>query len=1122
MTYYAYPPILDEIPLDNHVLIEASAGTGKTYTIEHLVVHLLLHGGCRIDEILVVTFTEKATGELRARLRAMLEKLLTQATDEAPTDRPAWQLGPDERRRIGEALSSFDAAAIFTIHGFCQRVLGEYAFHNGQLFSRELVDGRTVFNEAYRHVLRYYAGGDDKRARARRRLLRLCLAEYNPEQLEDLVWKASRLSGRFEPLWNACLLTGRCEDWHESLADCADDQEVLGLLEEKRFTPESAFVQDVLAAVTDEVNARKHSRGWLDFDDMLNRVGTNLKSELGPALAAGLRARYRYALIDEFQDTDRMQWDIFRTVFVENGRSNPLFLIGDPKQAIYGFRGADVHTYLEAARHIERIGGKRIALDRNYRSTGALIDAYNTVLTLGSDGDADLFFSGGIRYDHPVGCGNPSLRAADAEGNPAAPVVVLHYGPTDGDAIKAGHLRWAYGRRIALEIDRLLAGDAKTLQVPGDDGALRSLKASDIFVLTRSNAESLEIGRCLREARISHAFYKQEGLFQSAEASDIRDVLAAVAHPADTARRLRALITPFFAVDPEEIEGWRDLPGGHPVLLRLDHWVGLAEQGRFVALFGSLLEDTQLVERELLLNDSEREITNYLHILEILTEEASRIRCDLHELITRLDGWIAGRSSPEGESGNVQRLESEREAVQIMTIHKSKGLEAAVVFLYGGISRQNLRDRVNVYHRPSKQERERLIHVGSLSSATKNPVHREIRACVDQEQLEEAQRLYYVGLTRAKARMYLPYVGPATKAEGPYACVNDRLRRIGDRLKEKKNPEADTLRALFQWESFTDDVLRIAVGSQPRAPKIPEDFAAAQPPLAEQWYRDARSRHAAMTMQSFTRMKKADQAVRLDEAEVGGEDEEHVADLAPAEGELPARTEIGVFLHEVLEHLPFDVDGSEDEWKTRSDIARVFESAFARYNIALSTHRRHAISLAYRALTCPIPLIEGGNVPGVRAATRDIREPEFVFPIPDDVMAGESLPSPGHGNLAAAVPGLFRRRGFIKGYIDLIFEYDNRIFVLDWKSNFRPSWDPATLRTYVDETYGLQYQIYTLAVLRMFGINNESEYHRFGGSVYLFLRGLDAGQPGQGVVHHRPSWAEIERWQQALSARKYA
>ena len=326
---YRRPQILDRIPLDRHALIEASAGTGKTYTIENLIVEILLRTDTTIDKILVVTFTEKATSELRARIRTTLESVITGASAKEVDDKDKGEIGEEGIRKLREALFSFDRAPIQTIHSFCHRILSELAFQTGTRFKVEVTDALSSFHEAFRAELREHIAGDQTANRL--------LAEW----LETYSSPASKAYVRLEKL---------LFDAHQKrylLTDELARNSQLSKDQRAALSLEVRITDEFLPRIATRMEKLKRERGLLDYDDMLAWFARALDEDGGAALASTLRERYQHALIDEFQDTDELQWKIFRRIFVE-GEKNPIYLIGDPKQAIYSFRGADVFTYLAA------------------------------------------------------------------------------------------------------------------------------------------------------------------------------------------------------------------------------------------------------------------------------------------------------------------------------------------------------------------------------------------------------------------------------------------------------------------------------------------------------------------------------------------------------------------------------------------------------------------------------------------------------------------------------------------------------------------------------------------------------------------------------------------------------
>ncbi|MFK7985975.1 MAG: UvrD-helicase domain-containing protein [Sandaracinaceae bacterium] len=858
------PALLDRIDPLRHTVLEASAGTGKTYTLEHLIVELVLEHGVPLERILVVTFTEKATREMRERVRATLRRVLDAAeqaqvgdawvageqglhsdalpglhsdaiqsgdavqsgetqpaegprekrvTDEAASEAgsrsTAWVIDGAARRRLEDALAVFDRAPISTIHGFCQRVLTESAFDCARLLTQEQVESRAAFSRAFREELRVQLAAEAPL----RAVLERVLDTYPVARLEAVLFRWYLERGRPEPAFEhsrvaaamarmpsrmelapsghaamalarglsrqpkktvpallaelapiveraragAPLLEVLVDFWGWAAKPAPGKETALsyvhkylsrarGLgpladaartLSECAGSPLVVLVTELLPRVVHRVSGRKAKAGEFDFDDMLSMLRDALSSDGGHALVADLRRRYQVALVDEFQDTDRIQWDIVRRVFFEPGSERSLVLIGDPKQAIYGFRNADVHTYHAAKEEVRQAGGDIIPLVTQYRSRREVIDAVNEVLSTG-------FFSGVNAYPHPVTCGLPQLRAFDDEGASAPALTLFHM--VGKPTLRADRVRQALGERIAEEIRHLLSGG---MRVEHGDGPVE-LTPSDIHVLCRSRTDADAVGRALAEAQLPFAFYKQEGLFQTPAARDIAVVLRAIQEPTARGKRLDAWLTPFFAVPLSRLLECRDVSPDHPLAAPLFRWRAMAEGQRWAALCRSLLEDSGLVRRELFASNAERALTDYGHILEVLLEETHRGHRSLPQLLARLGAFIEGRELPVGESGNVHRLESERRAVQVLTMHKSKGLEAEVVFLAGGLS-EPPSDRFSprVFHSPSG---ERCAWVGAPPA--------EVKARVERERREEAERLLYVALTRARSALYVPYFGP--------------------------------------------------------------------------------------------------------------------------------------------------------------------------------------------------------------------------------------------------------------------------------------------------------------------------------------------------------------------------
>jgi exodeoxyribonuclease V beta subunit len=1145
------PVVLRQIPLDRHVVIDASAGTGKTFTLENLVVELVLSTDLTIDRLLCVTFTEKATHEIRARVRSKLEALLAgrgeSATEEQIRVGDAWALDDRRRKKLEAALHTFDAATIATIHAFCHRVLRENAFASGRCFEERQVDGREAFGRALRDALRANLARDPARARWLEAALR---SGWSIGRIEELLWSCARERAPIRPAFDPAVLDaalaafpvdeareprnlGELKAWGVhgrtagticgALSEVADLVErvrvaadaplfvreakdlvaklrdrlpalsprpgraarvVAAALDLARATPpfSAAIANALLDGVKDELARGKRASGRYDFDDMLSMVDEALRGPGGSALADAMRQRWRYALIDEFQDTDETQWSIFRRAFFERGAGitpSVLLVVGDPKQSIYRFRGADVDTYLAASDEILAAGGARVRLGDNYRATPALVAATNRFF----DQDAaDPFFTGEVEYE-PVTCGRTERGLVDGEGRPLSPLCALRF---------QGEMPFAHlGRWIAREA-RAATDAARPWRFDG-----RALDYGDLFVLTRSGREGREIGRALRAAGVPHAFYKEDGLFQTQEAKDLRALLSAIDEPDDPARRVAAWLTPFFGLPLAEVERARGLPLAHPLLARLYAWKALADARDFDRLFQSVIRDSGFVRREIFFADGERDLTNTLHLLEVLTEYARGGRATLRDLLQELSGLIAKTRLPLDLEGNMQRLESDRSAVQIMTIHKAKGLEAPLVFVAGGLTAGGPDgERVRIYH----EEGRRFAWVGSPTP--------DVKPLIDREEREEEQRLMYVALTRAMGRLYLPCVSGADGApkamRGPYEPVNKRVHALIE--------EADPMLVVENVDvtSIASPPLAAADLAWRPAPELLREDP------DESGFATLRENHAAAVVTSYTRLRIA-RAMSRSPWAVPAEDR-RADKAAAAVDELPTTTlraarASGIFLHELLERAPlvsFAQRGSFVEWRARADVVALFDEAIATHRID-PAQREHAEHLVWKAYTTPVALPGGGRLESFAAARALAREMEFVYPI----TPGTAPPRAGDDGASSVWIG---QGAYVRGSLDLAFEHEGLTYFADWKSDSLASYAPEALARHVAAHYMDQAKLYALAVVRLLGVRSPADYEaRFGGLLYCFLRGFGERD---GLWSARPRWDQITAWDESLRARR--
>jgi exodeoxyribonuclease V beta subunit len=1191
---YRKPAALHHLPTTGAVVVQASAGTGKTYTLEHLIIDLLLRDeATTIDKILVVTFTERATSEMRQRVREAVERLLRAGPEaDAPGAASAecWRLDARARARLQQTLQDFDSATISTIHSFCQRVLTENAFLNRRLLRQELVDGRETFDHAFRAEVRERFARDPEL----QPYFRAGLAAVGGaiDGLAAHLYDCSRRSGRLRPEYDPAGLaralaafpladaegpdleavlraaldgrTGKAvaaripcvarlvRDWqgHRDLPRFLRAYEELDAeyqsnppldyvtrnllgrplqpgpaprLRDGFVALRAAFVP-VLAAVNarllgpvrERVDRAKREQGLYDFDDMLQLVAQGLAGPDGEHLRQVLRDRYRHALIDEFQDTDPIQWEVFRRLFLDRADGGQLFLIGDPKQAIYGFRGADVDTYVQARDQLVAGGAQSRTLEANFRSTGPLLEALNCILEQGAA--APVFTSPAIRYDVPVTCGDEQLAALDAAGGQAPPLVLLEL---EGSKTKPARTR-ALGEVIADEIVRLV-GPAAPLRFTRKRAgyAAHPIAPSDIFILTRTTREGRELGAFLRARGVPHAYYKEDGLFARPEARDVLDLLFAVAAPRDRAARLRAWLTPFFGLTMAEARRCREVPDTDPLMRRLLDWHELAARHDWERLFGRVLADSGLVRRELFLGGEERALTNYLHLFELLLEEARRTAAPPLELCRVLQGYVDGTRTPVGDEGDVQRLERDGQAVQIMTMHKAKGLEAPVVFVAGGFTVPPSGE-VQTFH----ERGERCAWIGSTDMPA------AVAQAIATEEREANERLVYVAITRAQARLYLPYYPPELTPAGypstAIARLNDRLRELQPRFGELEERRLLARRRVVCEEA----VVAAAAATPPAAAPFTPPAALlmdAPDPLP---FADLRLQRRGFVVTSYSALKRAEQRAAEEAARVRPEEEGDPsrADDAgaghahPAPGDMPGGVGTGTYLHDVLEHVDLAgvvAAGTLDAWRARPGVAELF----ARRTRAHGVDGRHvprAQELVYAALTAPVllaaPPATGPIIAGLATAADRAREMEFLYPLPEPGHPPlDGAPAPG-GNDAGELKPVQVERGFVQGFVDYLFVHEGRAYLADWKSDLLADYAWDELEAHVGLSYARQEQLYSLALCRLLGVRGAADYEaRFGGVLYCFLRGMARPPAGSaGVWFRRPPWRQIVAWDQEL------
>ncbi len=1049
---------VQDYDLGRHAVVEASAGTGKTYTIEKLVLRLLREEAVPLDRILIVTFTEKATGDLKRRLRDTLERALQEQDGST---------GP-----LKDAVDHFDQAPLFTIHGFCQRMLQEYALEQGHDLRAELVEDFDLLPILLREIQRK----DWRRVFGSKLRSVLEHAGYTPATANEWDRKVIDIAKSFKPRCGHQLRPEFRPQWWQHLNKA--DSAPAGQLE--IFT---------VLALHEQMRACKRQRGQHSFDDMIAAFDEALDPHENPTAQSFVDALgecFHYGIVDEFQDTDPLQWRIFRRIFCDGGKSR-LFIVGDPKQAIFGFRGADLPTYLQAAKEmVERFGAASEPLLENWRSDTDLLDALNCVF-----GDGDWFpKETGIRYQvvhSPDDDKRQSRVAEDRTRRAALTLVDL----TQNERIKLAQKQFA--RFIAYEIDRLLARGAKQslLSFSLKNRDPKPLNAGDICILVLKRAEADAITEALDAAGIPSTFYKQAGLWHSDEAIHLEVLLQSLARPDDPASLRKAMLTCFFRVSPAELAQTPDIPVQHPARQLFQSWLACVENRQWSSLFRSMLEDTGLLFHALGTGDAERRLSNLRQLLGALEQAGHGSSLDLLGLLD----WIRQRRQQrDSRESDMHPDEAGRHSVKIMTIHASKGLEFPIVFLGGGFTKGKSNSAMATY----RDDLGRLVF-----DLTPNADAQERVAL---EKLSEYRRLLYVAMTRPIFKLYLPKV-KIPRSSGGY------LGPIGTILHpalEQACP--DKLGPLIADVVVPPLSLRVDRPSEPAPTAAPATapiaFAGALFPKI-----DANLSKRRIVVRSFSSMARH-HLTNLGEGSSFGEQMPLTEDETPTpvDQDDPLRGPVfGDMVHNVLEAIDFAevsrAESADDLCRAgthaRKLIDQTIKASVAKLQSRLPIEqlagacRQQIATLVWQALRTPL-LELGGPLCEIPAQDR---RPEVDFLFPE--------------RTGAPAPADIRwEEGFVSGFMDLLFRKGERYYLLDWKTNLLPAYTSEQIeRSMADSDYHRQYRLYLHAVRRWLERIHGPKFSfldRFGGVYYLYVRGLNGRDDTAGVYFHRPTEQELE------------
>ncbi len=1127
------------LPVTGKHLIEASAGTGKTYTITNLYLLFVLGRGgdaLGVDNILVLTFTVAATQELRARIRRRIEDARTAFMNGGSEDEFLHQLveqsqdASRDRQLLTAASQLMDEASIFTIHGFCARVLADHAFATATLFDQPLdADRDELLEQAVRDTFRadimtlpplqrraalgLWRSPDQLSKAIKAYLFRPALALVPAEQVLDeaqLVANIKQAKQRWisedfaaaiagsgvyknRPIFTRLAsMTAWCEQDNELDTDLWQywtSQSIQNApLRKGGQQPQHPLIELIDQIDTDLSllrtnlwhlvfrNARRHLERYkqeqqqFTLDDLLTRLHQALTGSVAPQLINHLAGRWPVALIDEFQDTDDVQWNIFDQIYRNRGRG--LFLIGDPKQAIYQFRGADVYTYINAKRTIS----STLTLDTNWRSQTSLVQALNALF--GKPKGTNLF---GNEQDIPFHPVNPSPNSVDMSlslrGETPAPICLARI---EGEDTRVAAMNWA-----ANEIANLLNDSAQGLARIED----RPLDAGQIALLVRDRHDARAARAALSARGIHSVYVTLESVFLTETADDLKTILQAILEPTNESAIRAALATSLMQTRAADIAALGDDLDLQQQTLRefADYHRQWAELD-VATMIETMIARRQIAQKWFAREDGERQITNLRHLTELL-QQRSAIAPGMHRL---LKWFIREKREANTVAADERqlRLESDRDLVKIVTMHAAKGLEYDIVMIpvaaFGSRPRKN---EPSLYHVSSNQLFRAELDI-SMSE--------EKRALAKAEQQEEDMRLLYVAMTRARYRCYLGIP------------IDDKLddSALARVLQTSKDEHPEQLQERWQQPLF--EVVEPATEAllvTYRRSNIPDELAAprSRPSIDTSWRVHSYTGVAQMVQQGSQVAPVTDlRGFNDDETETRSPDE-----IERSRFTFPRGPRIGVALHTLMEQLDFS--------RPATDQLGIVDQCLGRCSLD-ETWRDVVVDWIDDITATPVANTRLSTI----ESNRRLDELEFHFSLNHSRNWLNLIRSAGYCQAASKTEDI-HLSGMMNGFIDLVFEWQGRFYVVDYKSNHlgdnHQAYSQAAMAAAIHHhLYDLQYLVYTVALHRYLKTRIDGyryETH-FGGVAYLFLRGMPGSVGNTGVFMDLPEPDLVHQLSQAL------
>ncbi len=1074
--------LLGPLPAEHSTtVLEASAGTGKTYALSALVTRYLAEGEATLDQMLLITFSRAASQELRERVRRQIVKAVIAFDDPSTIDDDLLRYlvdgTPEERtlrqQRLRDALAFFDAATIATTHQFCQLVLKSLGVAGDTDAGVELVED---LNELVAEIV------DD-----------LYLGHFGQERDAPLLNYKDAVRLAREVVNNpATQLRPRDAEVGSRADVCV------------------GFAKDVLA----QLETRKRRKGILGYDDLLLRLAAALAADDSPAQLR-MHQRWPIVMVDEFQDTDPVQWKVIDRAFSER---STVILIGDPKQAIYAFRGGDIVTYLRAA---ETAGEKR-TLATNWRSDEALVDRLQVVLGGAELGDPRIKV-------HSVEASHKGHRLIGAPHNDPFRLRVVSretFGRSELQNLGIDDLREHIGADLASDIGALLASGATF------DG--ERVQAHHIAVIVEMHKDARACYRALIEAGIAAVYTGDSDVLSSQGAEDWLALLEAFDQPHRPGVVRAAAATLFFGHTAEALAAGGDALTDR-VAETLREWAAHVRERGVAAVFEAA-QLNGMSERVLSWQDGERHMTDLAHMTQLLQQAAH----NEHYNLPALRDWLREqRDERSGATERFRRLDSDAAAVQIMTVFVAKGLQFPIVYLPFAFNR-NVQDHDIVqYH----ENDDRCLYVGGKDGPGFTVVQQQGRA----EDASDDSRLTYVALTRAQSQV-VTWWSPAHDERNGGLSRLLRGRRPGepvvpDHCQPAKISDDDAMALLREWETAGGLVIEESVVAPlrhlPIRPAPAElDVRHFHRGIDTAWRRTSYSGLIRVT--ESTPVSSEPEVVELDD-EAGEISVVHAASGAEVPSpmaDLPKGAKFGTLVHAVLETAD----------PLAADLAAELETQIRKHSVwwPVDVPATELAAAMVPMHDTPLgPLAPGLTLRQIGLQDR-LREMDFEFPLGGGQLRAvghllrEHLPAddplaPYADRLIGDPLGGQALKGYLSGSVDAVLRVPGpRYLVVDYKTNWLGESDgPLTAADYVQprlaeamlhSDYPLQALLYSVVLhrfLRWRQPDYDPEQH-LGGVLYLFVRGMCGPDAPAGVFSWQPPASLITALSDLLDAGRVA